>query len=71
MIYQAGFCVGAKPASIPKGLQYKRIEAGNYARFLLTGPYLQISAAFSQVFRTLSEDSNQFTLQRPENIQGV
>jgi len=57
MIYQAGFGVAAKPAAIPKGLQYKEIDAGKYARFLLAGPYSQISPAFSQVFRALSEDS--------------
>ena len=57
MIYQAGFGVAAKPTSIPKGLEYKEIEAGKYARFLLTGPYSHISPAFSQVFRALSENS--------------
>jgi AraC-like DNA-binding protein/DNA gyrase inhibitor GyrI len=57
MIYQAGLAVAAKPAPIPKGLQYKKIDAGKYARFLLTGAYSQISPAFSQVFRALSEKS--------------
>jgi len=57
MIYQAGFGIAAKPATIPKGLQYKEIGAGKYARFLLTGPYSHISPALSQVFRALSEDS--------------
>jgi AraC-like DNA-binding protein/DNA gyrase inhibitor GyrI len=57
MIYQAGFAVAAKPAAIPKGLQYREIKAGKYARFLLTGSYSQISPAFSQVFRNLSENS--------------
>jgi AraC family transcriptional regulator len=57
MIYQAGFGVEAKPATIPNGLEYKEIEAGKYARFLLTGPYSHISPAFSQVFRALSENS--------------
>jgi AraC family transcriptional regulator len=57
MVYQAGVGVAAKPAPIPKGLQYKKIDAGKYARFLLTGAYSQISPAFSQVFRALSEDS--------------
>lgn len=57
MIYQAGFGVAAKPVAIPKGLECKEIGAGKYARFLLTGPYSQISPAFSQAFRALSEDS--------------
>jgi AraC-like DNA-binding protein/effector-binding domain-containing protein len=57
MSYQAGFAVATKPADIPKGLQYRKIDAGKYARFLLTGPYSQISPAFSQVFRALSENS--------------
>lgn len=57
MVYQAGFCVAAKPAAVPRGLEYKKIPAGKYARFLLSGPYSQISPAFSQAFRELSEKS--------------
>lgn len=57
MIYQAGFAVAARPAAVPKGLQYREIKAGKYARFLLTGPYSQMSAGFGQVFRNLSENS--------------
>jgi AraC family transcriptional regulator len=55
MIYQAGVCLASKPADLPKGLQYKKIDAGRYAQFLLTGPYSQIWIAFSQIFQALSE----------------
>jgi AraC family transcriptional regulator len=55
MIYEAGVGVAWKPADVPKGLRYKKIEAGRYAKFLLTGPYSQIWIAFSQIFKTLSE----------------
>jgi AraC family transcriptional regulator len=55
MIYQAGVCLAAKPAEVPKGLQYRRIDAGKYAQFLLTGPYSQIWIAFTQIFRALAE----------------
>jgi AraC family transcriptional regulator len=57
MIYQAGVSLAAKPAEIPKGMQYKKIDAGSYAMFLLTGPYSQIWIAFSQIFRTLAESN--------------
>ena len=59
MIYQAGIALASKPAEIPKGLQYRKIDAGKYARFLLTGPYSQLGDAFSQVFCKLSEESIQ------------
>lgn len=55
MIYQAGVGLASKPAKLPANLQYRKIEAGKYARFLLKGPYSQIGDAFSQIFRTLSE----------------
>lgn len=57
MIYQAGIAVAEKPAAIPGGLAYRKIGAGRYARFLLTGAYSQISPAFSQAFRALSEQA--------------
>lgn len=55
MIYQAGVCLAAKPTEIPKGMQYKKLDGGKYAIFLLTGPYSQIWIAFSQIFRALAE----------------
>jgi AraC family transcriptional regulator len=55
MIYQAGVTVGSAPETPLRGLQYKKIESGKYARFLLKGPYSQIGAAFSKIFQTLAE----------------
>jgi AraC-like DNA-binding protein/DNA gyrase inhibitor GyrI len=55
MVYQAGVGLASKPAEVPKSLEYRKIEAGKYAQFMLTGPYSQIWIAFSQIFRTLSE----------------
>lgn len=57
MIYQAGVGLSSKPAEVPKGLHYRRIEAGKYAQFLLIGPYSQIWIAFSQIFRALAESA--------------
>jgi DNA gyrase inhibitor GyrI len=57
MIYQAGVCLASKPPEVPKGLKHKKIEAGKYAQFLLTGPYSQIWVAFTQIFRALAESS--------------
>ena len=55
MIYEAGVGVNSSPAKTLKGLQYKEIEEGNYARFLLTGPYSQIWIAFNQIFKILAK----------------
>ena len=55
MIYEAGVGVNSAPEKTLKGLQYKKIEEGKYARFLLTGPYSQIWIAFNQIFKTLTE----------------
>jgi AraC-like DNA-binding protein/DNA gyrase inhibitor GyrI len=55
MIYQAGVSCASKPDPLPSGLQHKVIKAGNYARFLLTGPYSHIWMAFDRIFKTLSE----------------
>lgn len=55
MIYQAGVGLSGPPASALKGLQYRKIESGKYARFLLIGPYAEIGAAFDRIFKTLSE----------------
>ncbi len=63
MIYQAGVALAEKPGELPAGIQYRAIEAGNYARFVLTGPYSQIWRAFDFIFKTLA--SKQIAL-RPE-----
>lgn len=57
MIYQAGVAVADKPDTPIKGLQYKQVKSGKYARFVLTGSYSQIPAAFSQVFRILCDNN--------------
>jgi AraC family transcriptional regulator len=63
MIYQAGVCVASKPGDVPQGLQYRRLQSGRYAQYLLTGPYSQIWIAFNQIFRALAESK---TALRPE-----
>lgn len=55
MIYQAGVAVGAAPGRILKGLRYRKIESGKYARFVLMGPYTHVWPAFRQIFQTLAE----------------
>jgi AraC family transcriptional regulator len=56
MTYQAGVAVSEQPSSSLKGLQYRKIEGGKYARFLLIGPYSQIGRAFEQIFKKLAEN---------------
>lgn len=55
MIYEAGVALRDVPAKPLCGLQYRKIESGKYARFVLTGPYSHIWAAFSRIFKTLTE----------------
>jgi len=57
MIYQAGVALGHPPAGPLKGLEYRKIESGKYARFLLIGPYAHIASAFDQVFKTLADNN--------------
>jgi AraC family transcriptional regulator len=63
MIYQAGVALATEPETTLKGLQYRKIPSGKYARFLLTGPYTQIWPAFDQMFKTLAENNVEL---RPE-----
>lgn len=55
MIYQAGVGLAEAPPTRLKGLQYRKIEPGSYARFVLTGPYSQLWMAFNKVFETLGQ----------------
>jgi AraC family transcriptional regulator len=55
MIYQAGVAVSEPPASALQQLQYRKIEGGTYARFLLIGPYPHIWSAFDSIFKKLAE----------------
>jgi AraC family transcriptional regulator len=55
MIYQAGVAVSHAPKQAIEGLEYRKIESGKYARFLLTGPYAHIGQAFAEAFKTLAE----------------
>lgn len=57
MIYQAGVAVSEPPSSPLKGLQYRTIEAGKYARFVLIGPYNHIWPAFDHIFKKLAENT--------------
>ena len=54
-IYQAGILLEAKPAEIPQGLQSRKLASGKYARFLLTGSYAQLPAAYPKAFSILED----------------
>jgi len=55
MTYQAGVALTQVPDKLPDGLQRRAIKAGNYARFLLIGPYSHIWMAFDRIFKALAE----------------
>ena len=63
MMYEAGVTLREAPTKPLQGLQYRKIESGKYARFVLTGPYVHIWAAFDQIFKTLADKKIQL---RPE-----
>ena len=54
-IYQAGMLLEAKPEEIPQGLQSRKLASGKYARFLLTGSYAQLPAAYPAAFSILED----------------
>jgi len=54
-IYQAGILLTSKPSEIPQGLQSRKLESGKHARFLLTGSYSQLPAAYPKAFSVLEE----------------
>ncbi len=55
MIYQAGVTLHSSPRTPISGLMSRKLGGGTYARFLLTGPYVQVWPAFNEMFRTLAE----------------
>jgi DNA gyrase inhibitor GyrI len=48
--YRAGVAVAAKPAKLPKGMEYEKFKGGKYAQFVLTGPYSDLPEACGYVF---------------------
>lgn len=55
MIYQAGVALAQEPQKLLAGLQHRAIQAGKYARYVLTGPYAHIWPAFNHMFKDLDE----------------
>jgi effector-binding domain-containing protein len=54
-IYRAGVSTAAEPAHLPGNLKYERFPGGNYARFVLTGPYSHLPEATRRVFELVAE----------------
>lgn len=55
MVYQAGVALVHEADNLPIGMQQRSIKGGKYARFVLTGPYAHIGAAFDRIFKNLAE----------------
>lgn len=58
-IYSAGLGLSQEPERKLKGSEYRKIPAGNYAKFVLKGSYSQIWPAFREVFKKLAENNVQ------------
>ncbi len=56
MHYDAGVGVNEKPKSIPKGLKYKSVAGGKYAKFILVGPTNGVWGALEKIFKVLAEN---------------
>jgi predicted transcriptional regulator YdeE len=54
-IYRAGFMLAAAPRELPEGLQYQKLPGGEYARFVLNGPYDQLPEATRLAFQIVAE----------------
>jgi len=54
-IYHAGVTLKKAPEQTPSGLQLRTLEGGKYARFLLTGSYMQLAAAYPASFAAVAK----------------
>jgi DNA gyrase inhibitor GyrI len=54
-VYRAGVSVQQEPKNLPEGVQYVKFKGGKYSRFVLTGPYSQLSEACGHVFEIVAE----------------
>lgn len=59
MYYDAGVAVNQKPSIVPKGLKYKQVTGGKYAKFILVGPTSGVWAAFDNIYKILAEEKIQ------------
>lgn len=48
--YRAGLALTAKPKKVPAGMAYKKFKGGEYAKWVLTGPYTDLPEACGYVF---------------------
>lgn len=51
--YRAGFTLAAAPKDLPESLKYQHFAGGQYAKFVLTGPYTQLPEASGKVWDTV------------------
>jgi len=54
-IYFAGVGLTEPAKQLPAGIQYKLFPGGQYARFVLTGPFSNLPAACHRVFEIVKE----------------
>lgn len=54
-IYRAGVSVAAKPEKLPAGVAYEKFSGGKYARFTLTGSYVQLGPATGRVVEAVRD----------------
>ena len=66
-IYRAGYILAERPASVPDGLSYEEIPGGKFVKFVLHGPYSQLSQATSRAFQIVAE--KQIPLRDAFNIE--
>ena len=58
-IYRAGVSLAEGPHDLLHNLKYEHFMGGQYARFVLTGPYSELPKATRRVFEIVSEKKMQ------------
>ena len=48
--YRAGLALAAKPKKVPAGMGYEKFKGGQYAKWVLTGPYTDLPEACGYIY---------------------
>lgn len=55
-VYRAGFVLPEPPVKLPAELKYEKFAGGVYSKFVLTGPYSEMSQASGRVWEIVSKN---------------
>src|SRR5580692_2382045 len=55
-VYRAGFVLPQPPVKLPPEFKYEKFAGGKYSKFVLTGPYSEMSQASGRVWEIVSKN---------------